>query len=128
MTPKELANWYLNKAIPLIEKNRSVIAAVQIWNEPFNFPRVDKNGKRAGAWPTRYGGRWFGGAYVDPFADFTFRVAAGLRNLGYPVSIVEDAGLYKVRAGEYRDRPAADEAVRAIRSRIGGVPFVVVEE
>jgi hypothetical protein len=56
------------------------------------------------------------------------QVAAGLRNMGYPVRIVEDAGLYKVRAGEYRDRPAADEAVRAIRSRIGGVPFVVVEE
>ena len=55
-------------------------------------------------------------------------VASGLRNLGYQVSIVEDAGLYKVRAGEYRDRPAADEAVLAIRSRIGGVPFVVVEE
>jgi hypothetical protein len=55
-------------------------------------------------------------------------VASGLRNLGYPVRIVEDAGLYKVRAGEFRDRPAADEAVRAIRSRIGGVPFVVVEQ
>lgn len=55
-------------------------------------------------------------------------VASGLRNLGYPVTIVEDAGLYKVRAGEYRERTAADEAVRAIRSRIGGVPFVVVEE
>jgi len=55
-------------------------------------------------------------------------VAVGLRNLGYPVSVVEDAGFYKVRAGEYRDRPAADEAVRDIRSRIGGVPFVVIEE
>ena len=55
-------------------------------------------------------------------------VAAGLRNLGYPVSIVEDAGLYKVRAGAYSDRPPADEAVLAIRSRMGGQPFVVVDE
>ena len=55
-------------------------------------------------------------------------VAAGLRNLGYTVSIVEDAGLYKVRAGAYPDRPPADEAVRAIRSRIGGQPFVVIDE
>ncbi len=55
-------------------------------------------------------------------------VAAGLRNLGYPVSVVEEGGLYKVRAGAYRDRPPADEAVRAIRSRMGGQPFVVVDE
>jgi hypothetical protein len=79
MTPKELAAWYLKKAVPLIDKNRSVIAAVQIWNEPFNFPHVEKNGKKVGAWPTRYGGKWFGGAYVGPFADFTSRVATGLR-------------------------------------------------
>jgi hypothetical protein len=79
LSSSELADWYLEKSIPLIEKNRSVIAAVQIWNEPFNFPRVDKNGKKAGAWPTRYGGRWFGGAYVEPFSDFTYRVAKELR-------------------------------------------------
>jgi hypothetical protein len=55
-------------------------------------------------------------------------VAAGLRNLGYPVSVVEEGGLYKVRAGAYRDRPPADEAVRTIRSRMGGQPFVVIDE
>ncbi len=55
-------------------------------------------------------------------------VAAGLRNLGYLVSVVEEGGLYKVRAGAYRDRPPADEAVRTIRSRMGGQPFVVVDE
>lgn len=55
-------------------------------------------------------------------------VAAGVRNLGYPVDIVRDGGLYKVRAGSYRERPPADEAVRAIRSRLGGQPFVVVFE
>lgn len=55
-------------------------------------------------------------------------VASGLRNLGYPVSILEEAGLYKVRAGEYQGRLGADEAVRTIRSRMGGQPFVVVDE
>ncbi|MEE8361201.1 MAG: SPOR domain-containing protein [Gemmatimonadales bacterium] len=55
-------------------------------------------------------------------------VAAGLRNLGYPVSVVEEGGLYKVRAGAYRDRPPADEAVRTIRSRMGGQPFVVIDQ
>lgn len=56
------------------------------------------------------------------------QVAAGLRNLGYPVSIVRDGGLYKIRAGSYPDRAAADEAVGNIRSRIGGQPFVVLDE
>lgn len=79
MSPEELAEWYLERSIPLIDRNRDVIAAVQIWNEPFNFPRVDKNGKRMGAWPARYGGRWFGGAYVAPFAEFSEIVAVGLR-------------------------------------------------
>jgi hypothetical protein len=55
-------------------------------------------------------------------------LAASLRNLGYAVSITEDAGLYKVRAGAYPDRAPADEAVSTIRSRLGGQPFVVFDE
>lgn len=78
-SPAELAEWYLAGSIPLIEKNRDVIKAVQIWNEPFNFPRVDHRGKRRGAWVARYGGRWYGGPYVEPFARFTAATARGLR-------------------------------------------------
>ena len=55
-------------------------------------------------------------------------LTADLRNAGFAVLIEREAGLYKIRAGEYRDRATADEAVRTIRSRFGGQPFVVVEE
>ena len=55
-------------------------------------------------------------------------LTADLRNAGFTVLIEREAGLYKIRAGEYRDRATADEAVRTIRSRFGGQPFVVVEE
>lgn len=55
-------------------------------------------------------------------------VAAGLRNLGYQVTVIRESGLFKVRAGAYPDRPPADEAVRNIRSRMGGEPFVVLDE
>jgi hypothetical protein len=55
-------------------------------------------------------------------------VSSQLRNLGYPVEVIQQDGLYKVRAGNYADRESADDAVRTIRSRLGGQPFVVVIE
>jgi len=79
MPPDALADWYVEQSVPLIEKNRDVIKAVQIWNEPFNFPRVERKGKRIGAWVATYGGRWYGGPYVEPFARFTAATARGLR-------------------------------------------------
>ena len=79
LTPDALADWYLKQSIPLIEKNRDVIKAVQIWNEPFNFPRVERGGKRISAWVATYGGRWYGGPYVEPFGRFTAATAKGLR-------------------------------------------------
>ena len=55
-------------------------------------------------------------------------VAAEVRRQGFPAVVLAEGNLYKVRAGEYHDRAAADRAVRTIRSLIGGKPFVVVEE
>lgn len=60
--------------------------------------------------------------------DAANRLTADLRNAGFTVLIEPDSDLYKIRAGEYRDRATADEAVRTIRSRFGGQPFVVVDE
>ena len=55
-------------------------------------------------------------------------LSGDLQSAGFTVLIERDSQLYKIRAGEYRDRATADEAVRTIRSRFGGQPFVVVEE
>ena len=55
-------------------------------------------------------------------------LATDLRNAGFSVLVEQDGGLYKIRAGEYRSRATADEAVRTIKSRFGGQPFVVSDE
>jgi len=60
--------------------------------------------------------------------DAADAVTAELRNAGFMVLIERNSNLYKIRAGEYRDRATADEAVRTIKSRFGGQPFVVVDE
>ena len=79
MSPDDLADWYVAKAEKILDGNLDVVKAVQIWNEPFNFPRTEKGGKRMSAWVARYGGRWYGGPYVTPFGQFTARVASELR-------------------------------------------------
>jgi hypothetical protein len=39
--------------------------------------------------------------------------------------IVRERGLYKVRAGTFATREEAQTAVKRIKSRMGGSPFVV---
>ena len=45
--------------------------------------------------------------------------------LGYPAVIVRERGFYKVRAGTFATRDEAQAAVKRIKSRMGGNPFVV---
>jgi len=55
---------------------------------------------------------------ADDAADAT-------EKLGYPAVIVRERGLYKVRAGTFATREEAQTAVKRIKSRMGGSPFVV---
>jgi hypothetical protein len=51
--------------------------------------------------------------------------ADAAEKLGYPAVIVRERGLYKVRAGAFPTREAAQAAAARIKSRVGGTPFVV---
>jgi hypothetical protein len=51
--------------------------------------------------------------------------ADAAEKLGYPAVIVRERGLYKVRAGAFPTREAAQAAAGRIKSGIGGNPFVV---
>jgi septal ring-binding cell division protein DamX len=53
--------------------------------------------------------------------------ASKAEGLGFPAVIVRERGLYKVRAGEFATRQAAQAAVPKLKARIGGSPFVVAE-
>lgn len=77
-SPSELAEVYVANARGVLERHADVIRAAQIWNEPFNFPKVERGGRSVAAWPARYGGKWYGGGYVEPFGEFTARVAKAL--------------------------------------------------
>jgi hypothetical protein len=80
MAPEQLAEFYVDRIVSIVEGNLDVIAAVQIFNEPMNFPRtVTASGKRTSLWIARYGGTWYGGGYVDPFGRFSALVAEALR-------------------------------------------------
>jgi tetratricopeptide (TPR) repeat protein len=54
-------------------------------------------------------------------------VAAKIEKLGYPAVIVRERGLYKVRAGAFPTREAAQAAVGKLKASLGGSPFVVAE-
>jgi cell division septation protein DedD len=51
--------------------------------------------------------------------------ADAAEKLGYPAVIVRERGLYKVRAGTFPTREAAQAAAGRIKSSMGGNPFVV---
>ena len=44
---------------------------------------------------------------------------------GFRAVSIRESGLYKIRIGPYTTRPAADQALGEVRSRLGGRPFVV---
>ena len=54
-------------------------------------------------------------------------VANKLKSRGFDVVTVEEAGLYKVRVGEYATKAEAAAAVPEIKAKLGGSPFVVAE-
>jgi tetratricopeptide (TPR) repeat protein len=54
-------------------------------------------------------------------------VAGKVEKLGYPAVIVKERGLYKVRAGAFPSREAAQAAVGKLKASLGGSPFVVAE-
>jgi predicted Zn-dependent protease len=54
-------------------------------------------------------------------------VAGKIEKLGYPAVIVRERGLYKVRAGAFPTREAAQAAVGKLKASLGGSPFVVAE-
>jgi cell division protein FtsN len=54
-------------------------------------------------------------------------IAKKLSARGLAAVVVEDAGLYKVRVGNYSTKAAAVAAVPEIKTKLGGSPFVVAE-
>ena len=54
-------------------------------------------------------------------------IARKLSARGLPAVTVADAGLYKVRVGNYASRAEALAAVPKIKAKLGGSPFVVAE-
>jgi GrpB-like predicted nucleotidyltransferase (UPF0157 family) len=55
------------------------------------------------------------------------KLAAQLGTAGFPSYVVEERGLFKVRAGPYPDRAEAVAAAEQIRKKLGHSPFVVKE-
>lgn len=47
--------------------------------------------------------------------------------LGYTTVIVRERGLYKVRAGGFATREAAQQAAKTLQAKLGGSPFVVAD-
>jgi cell division septation protein DedD len=54
-------------------------------------------------------------------------IARKLNARGLAAVTVPDAGLYKVRVGNYASRAEALAAVPQIKAKLGGSPFVVAE-
>ncbi len=55
------------------------------------------------------------------------QMAQRLKTAGFTPYVVEEGGLFKVRAGPYADRPAATRAAEQIRTKLRTSPFVVKE-
>ena len=55
------------------------------------------------------------------------KLLADLKSLSLPGYVVPAGALYKVRAGPFADRAAADAAKAKVKTRFGGSPFVVQE-
>jgi hypothetical protein len=54
-------------------------------------------------------------------------LAARLRRQGHFPVIVQEAGLYKVRLGNYATKPEAVAALPALKAKLGAGLFVVAE-
>jgi cell division septation protein DedD len=54
-------------------------------------------------------------------------LVAKLRRRGHFPVIVQEAGLYKVRIGDYATKPAAIAALPALKAKLGAGLFVVAE-
>jgi cell division septation protein DedD len=54
-------------------------------------------------------------------------LVAKLRRQGYAPVIFQDAGLYKVRIGDYPTKSAAVAALPELKAKLGGGLFVVAE-
>lgn len=91
-------------------------------SRPSTRPRADTAAAPARPAPARY--RVQVAAVATPGAADDAADAA--EKLGYPAVIVRERGLYKVRAGAFPTRDAAQAAARRIKSSVGGNPFVVV--
>jgi cell division septation protein DedD len=53
---------------------------------------------------------------------------ASLKRAGFEAFLVTEGGLFKVRAGPYATRAAAQAALPRVRSRLGGTPFIVANK
>jgi hypothetical protein len=53
---------------------------------------------------------------------------ASLKRAGFEAFLVTEGGLFKVRAGPYATRAAAQAALPRVRSRLGGSPFIVANK
>jgi cell division septation protein DedD len=69
------------------------------------------------------------GYYVQVSAVRTQSAAATetdrVRQAGFTPTVGKESGYLKIRAGPFRTRSAADRALREIREKLGGRPFVV---
>jgi cell division septation protein DedD len=55
------------------------------------------------------------------------KLLADLKSMSMSGYVVPAGSLFKVRAGPFGDRAAADQAQTKLKSRFGGSPFVVKE-
>ncbi len=83
LSPDALADRYVHYVSFMLDRYPNAIGAIQIWNEPNNF----------GGWRQRYGGKWYGGPWVDPFAQFLASSAKQLRERYPDVKIISGTGI-----------------------------------
>ena len=83
LSPKELSQRYVHYVSFMVDRFPNAIGAIQIWNEPNNF----------GGWRQRYGGKWYGGPWVEPFAEFLAHSSAEIRRRYPDLEIISGTGI-----------------------------------
>jgi hypothetical protein len=83
MTPQQYAQRFAQYVSYMIERYGDAIGAVQLWNEPNNF----------GGWRQKFGGKWYGGPWVEPYSQCLLSVAKQLRQQYPDLKIIGGTGI-----------------------------------
>ncbi|MEM6446292.1 MAG: hypothetical protein AAF704_06955 [Cyanobacteria bacterium P01_D01_bin.123] len=114
--------WLSERVNPVLEEYPEVIKAVQIHNEPSNFPKIRTNvrGRErvASLWPHSFGGTWYGGGWIKPFTDYTttasqlikakyprITVVGGVRNINATLAMFGHSSMESVDAIYFHPYP-----------------------